>query len=211
MGYNNRANVYARREEYQKALEDYDRVIALFPKTTEELFKWENADQSPMNMSKSYTGRGYVHLALGDTDRAAQDFQRAREVFAMPVDADNLLLEGDRLMKAGRYVDAIWVYDRVLEWDPRDVRALNDRANAYSYLDRFPEAINDLTRVIALDPSFIVAYHNRGFAYAWAGKREKAAEDFRTACGRGFGPACANIDAVPAIEGQRRGGRRTVR
>ena len=204
MGYNNRATVFARREEYGKALEDFNRVISFFPQTTEQLFKWDNADLSPMNMSKSYTGRGNVYLVLGRPDLAEQDYQRAKEVFSMPVDADNLLLEADALSKAGRYPEAVWIYDRILEWDPRDVRALNDRANAYSYMDRFPEAINDLTRVIALEPSFIVAYHNRAFAYAWAGKREKAIEDFRQACSNGFEPACRNIDALPSIQDRRR-------
>ena len=194
MGYNNRATVFARREEYDKALEDFNRVISFFPKTTEQLFKWDNADQSPWNMSKSYTGRGNVYLVLGRPDLAEKDYQRAKEVFSMPVDADNLLLEADALSKAGRYPEAVWIYDRILEWDPRDVRALNDRANAYSYMDRLPEAINDLTRVIALEPAFIVAYYNRGLAYALAGKREKAIEDFRQACSKGFEPACRNID-----------------
>jgi len=186
--------VFAKREEYGKALDDFNRVISFFPKTTEQLFKWDNADQSPWNMSKSYTGRGNVYLVLGRPDLAEKDYQRAKEVFSMPVDADNLLLEADALSKAGRYPEAVWIYDRILEWDPRDVRALNDRANAYSYMDRLPEAINDLTRVIALEPAFIVAYYNRGLAYAWAGKREKAIEDFRQACSKGFEPACRNID-----------------
>lgn len=207
VGYNNRATVLAQREEYGRALEDFDRAIALFPRTAEELFQWENADYSPWNMSKTYTGRGNVNLALGRLDRAEEDFRRAKEVFSMPVDAENLLLEGDALSKAGRYRDAVWIYDRVLEWDPRDVRALNDRANAYTYLGRFPEAINDLTRVIALEPTFIVAYHNRAFAYAWAGKTDRAVEDFRTACGKGFEPACGNVDAVPLLQEQRRSSR----
>lgn len=200
MGYNNRATVFAKREEYGKALEDFNRVISFFPKSTEELFKWENADYSPWNMSKSYTGRGNVYIALGGLERAAEDFKRAREVFSMPVDADNLLVEADTLAKKGLHREAVWIYDRILEWDPLDVRALNDRANAYSYLAQFPEAINDLTKVIALDPAYIVAYHNRGLAYMWAGKKDKAVEDFRQACKKGFEPACKNIDSAQETE-----------
>jgi tetratricopeptide (TPR) repeat protein len=182
------------REEYGKALVDFDRVISFFPRSTEDLFKWENADISPWNMSKSYRGRGNVHLVLGEPDKAAEDFRRAREVFAMPVDTEDLLIEADILSKKSRYREALWIYERILEWDPLDVRALNDRANAFVFMGRFPEAISDLTRVIALDPSYIIAYHNRGIAYARAGKQEKAVADFRQACKKGFEPACDNIE-----------------
>ncbi len=190
MGYNNRAMVLANLEDYANALADLNRVIEMFPKSTEALFKWENADYSPWNMAKTYTARGNLYIALGDFARAEEDFRRAKEVFSMPVEAENLLVEADTLAKKGSYREAIWVYDRILEWDPRHIRALNDRANAYSYIKRFPEAIGDLTRVIALDPSYVIAYHNRGIAYVWSGKPDRAVSDFKKACDRGFEPAC---------------------
>ncbi|MBI5103368.1 MAG: tetratricopeptide repeat protein [Nitrospirae bacterium] len=196
MGYNNRATAYAKIEDYGKALADFNKVIASFPKTTEALFKWENADYSPWNMSKTYTGRGNVYVALGDLARAEEDYSRAKEVFSMPVDAENLLVEADAYAKKGNYRQAIWVYDRILEWDPRHVRALNDRANAFSYMRRFPEAVSDLTRVIALDPTYVIAYHNRGIAYGWSGKPDRAVADFRQACKMGFEPSCRGIEAA---------------
>lgn len=195
IGYGNRAAVYAKSGDYKNAIEDYNRMIAFFPKSMEDLFAWENSDFSPWNMSKAYTGRGNLYVALGDANKAREDFRRAKEVFSMPVDADNLLIDADKYARQKEYRQAIFLYNRILEWDPEHVRALNDRANAYSYLKRFPEAISDFTRVIALEPSYVLAYYNRGVAYAWSGRKNSAIYDFKKACQMGFGPACKSFDS----------------
>lgn len=196
IGYNNRASARARLEDYEGALEDYSRAISFFPKNTEELFRWENSDFSSWNMSRTYTARGNVYVALGQNDRAREDFMRSKEIFSMPVDADNLLVEADSFAKRLNYIRAVELYNLILDWDPEHTRALNDRANAYSYLKRFPDAVNDLTRVISLEPDYVLAYHNRGIAYAWSGKSEQAVSDLKKACQMGFEPSCKGIDIV---------------
>jgi tetratricopeptide (TPR) repeat protein len=196
IGYNNRGMAYAKRGNFEAALDDLSRAISYFPKNMSERAKWENADMTPVNMAKSFVGRGDVYIALGDTERAKADYQRSRKLMSMPVNVDNRLVLADRYAKRGAYKHAIEEYNKILEWDPEHIEALNDRANAYSYLGRYPEAIRDLSRVIALDPDFILAYHNRGIARVWTGKQEQALEDFEQACERGFLPSCESAQAV---------------
>lgn len=201
IGYNNRGMAFARRGEYQLALEDLNKAISLFPKIVSERAKWENADINPSNMSKTYVGRGDVYSALGDSGRAREDYQRSKRLVSMPVNVDERLALANTYAKRGAYKHAIEEYNQILQWEPEQIDALNDRANAYSYIGRYTEAINDLTRVIALEPDLVLAYYNRGIALAWADKKDRAVADFEYACTKGFQPACESIEVV------RRGGK----
>lgn len=196
IGYNNRGMAFAKRGDYELALKDLDETISRFPKSSTEMAKWENADMNPGNMSKTYLGRGDVHIVLGNTDLAREDYRTARRLTSMPVDVDDRLVLADRYAKRGAHKHAIEEYNRILEWEPEHIEAMNDRANAYSYLGRYQEAINDLTKVIALDPNYVLAYHNRGIALAWVGKRDRAVRDFEHACAAGFPPACESAEMV---------------
>ncbi len=202
IGYNNRGSAYAKIGEYRRALADMNKAISFFPKNIQELNKWENADMTPSNMSKTYSGRGDVYIALGDNVRAREDFKKAKDIFVMPpMDVDGVLRMADIYAKKGAFKHALEEYDMILDWDPENIRALNDRANSYSRTKRFPEAIRDLTRVIAIEPGYVLAYHNRGIAYAWSGNRAKAAEDFKKACDMGFQNACKSLEIVKKGDG----------
>jgi hypothetical protein len=194
IGYNNRGMAYARRGEYELALRDLDRTIDFYPKNINDRIKWENADLNAENLAKTYTGRGDVLIALGDSEHARDDFRKAKKLASMPVNVDAQLLMADRYAKGGAYKHAVEEYNRILRWDPEHIEALNDRANAYSYLGRYREAVNDFTRIIALDPDFVLAYHNRGIALAWLGKPDRAVKDFERACAMGFSPSCGSIE-----------------
>ena len=201
IGYNNRGMAYAKRGDFELALNDLDRAIDFFPKNRAEMAKWENADMAPSNMAKTYLGRGDVLIALGRTEMAREDYRMGRKMASMPVNVDDRLVLADRYAKRGAYKHALEEYNKILEWEPEHIEALNDRANAYSYLGRYQEAIRDLTRIIALDPDFVLAYHNRGIALAWVGKTDRAVTDFEHACTAGFPPACESAEIV------RRGGK----
>ena len=201
IGYNNRGMAYAKRGDFELALNDLDRAIDFFPKNRAEMAKWENADMAPSNMAKTYLGRGDVLIALGRTEMAREDYRMGRKMASMPVNVDDRLVLADRYAKRGAYKHALEEYNKILEWEPEHIEALNDRANAYSYLGRYQEAIRDLTRIIALDPDFVLAYHNRGIALAWIGRTDRAVTDFEHACTAGFPPACESAEIV------RRGGK----
>ena len=192
--YINRGMAYAKRGEYVLALKDLDKAVSMFPKSMHERMKWENADLSPENMARTYTGRGDVQIALGNNEQAREDFHRAQLMEKLHVNVDERLFAAGNYAKRGAYKQAIEEYNKILLGDPLHIEALNDRANAFSYLGRYHDAIGDLTRIIAFDPEFVLAYHNRGIALTWEGQKKRAWEDFESACRRGFSPSCEVIE-----------------
>jgi tetratricopeptide (TPR) repeat protein len=72
-------------------------------------------------------------------------------------------------------------YSEIIQRDPRDAVAYNNRGYAYSTLERYPEALVDLSRAIALDPGFAMAHNNRGCVYDAQGRYAEALADFSRA------------------------------
>jgi lipoprotein NlpI len=196
IGYNNRGNAYGKLGMYEHALRDIDKTIAYFPKSQKERMKWESADFTPTNMAKTYMNRGQIYLALGYIDKANADFNRAKQVMFMPVDMEDSMKMANLYSDKGAYDRAIEEYNKILQFDPENIDALNNRGNAYSKSDRYDEAIADFDKVISLRPDFILAYHNRGIAYAWSDQKKRALDDLKTACNFGFKPSCDSIDIV---------------
>ena len=56
-------------------------------------------------------------------------------------------------------------YTKAIELDPKDAKAYFNRGDAYSRLNKYPEAIADYTRTIELEPKNFAAYFNRGLAH----------------------------------------------
>ena len=86
-----------------------------------------------------------------------------------------------RLNKFDRAVED---FSRVIELDPNDVFAYNNRGLARARgLKKYNEAIADFTKAVELDPQFAGAYDNRGIAYQMAGDdKVKACADWKKAC-----------------------------
>src|SRR3989344_4840415 len=76
---------------------------------------------------------------------------------------------------------AVFLYDKVLELDPKDSIAYTSRGHAFNCLGKFAEAVTDLTTAIELDPTNSAAYTNRGHAFDSLGKFAEAVTDLTTA------------------------------
>ena len=70
----------------------------------------------------------------------------------------------------------------LLDLDPDDAVAYNNRAISYGYLGQHQNAVNDYTKVIQMDPDDAMAYYNRGFDYRDLGQWTLAAADEIKAC-----------------------------
>ena len=195
IGYHNRGNAHAKLGNVEAALRDMDKTISMFPREADAADRYEQSDFTAVNMAKTYVNRGSVYLMIGEVELAEADFTRSRAlVSAPPIDVIGTLELADVYFKRKAYGHAIQEYGKVLQWDPENLEALNNRANAYSWTGKYLSAIMDLSRIIALRPDYALAYHNRGVARAWAGQPKKAADDFRKACDLGFPPACESIE-----------------
>ncbi|MBI4691781.1 MAG: tetratricopeptide repeat protein [Nitrospirae bacterium] len=195
IGYNNRGNAYGKLGQIGLALRDMDKTISYFPESQKDIMAWKYADFTAANMSKTYMNRGQMYYMLGDIERANADFDRSKRVFFM-VGKGADLKTADLYSSRGKYMHAVEEYIRLLEWDPDNIDALNNRGNTYSKMNLYNEAIRDFNKVISLKPDFLPAYYNRAVAYSWSNNRERALSDLKTACSMGFGPACEDINEL---------------
>ena len=89
--------------------------------------------------------------------------------------------QGDRLVKAGRYQDALSHYDRAIRMVRRPSYAWTSRGVATKYLGRLEEALRCHENAIRLDPENEVAWCNLGTVYFKRGELGKALECYEKA------------------------------
>lgn len=80
--------------------------------------------------------------------------------------AEQLKNEGNELMKAGRFREALERYTRALELDPRNAVFFCNRAAAHFKLGEHEAAVADCTAALALQPDYGKAHGRLGLALA---------------------------------------------
>ncbi len=96
-----------------------------------------------------------------------------------------LFEKGNSLFMSGKYQDAIGVYTKAIELNPKVALFYNNRGYAYRHLENFKKAIEDYNKAIALDPAYAGAYNNRGIAYGKLGNHAQEIADYNKATGSG--------------------------
>jgi tetratricopeptide (TPR) repeat protein len=103
---------------------------------------------------------------------------------AVMLDRSGLLSEGDLLnnevlASTRNFIISI---NQVLLEDPENALLYNARGEAFSYLGRHSEAIDDFTMALSLDPENASLYYaNRGRSFSLSGDREQALADYNQA------------------------------
>ncbi len=99
-------------------------------------------------------------------------------------DTTAMLDQANQLYQQGQFSEAINVYAQVLEIDPKNAIAYNQRGNAYRQLEQYDLCINDYTQAIqnaSSQAESATYYANRGAAFALQGDLQRALEDFTQA------------------------------
>jgi len=89
---------------------------------------------------------------------------------------EELMAQGNGLLKNGAYTEAITVFRKVLSQEPRNFEAESNLAFSYLQSERYTNAVNEYNRAIALSPRNADCWLNMGYAYEKLGKRSKAVE-----------------------------------
>jgi tetratricopeptide (TPR) repeat protein len=137
--------------------------------------------------AEAYAGRGNGYLAENKYDLALFDFNKALALkpelsSALQQNFEIIYVErGGLEVKDGNYSAAIDDYTQALQRNPLNVRALNDRGDAYNMTGDFDKAIADFTKAIDSDPSYPQAYSNRGLSYFKTGNSDRALRDLNKA------------------------------
>ncbi len=178
--------------DWQNALRDFDRAIALRPKNFEAYNNrglarqklgdlvgarsdYDQSIQLNPQYAKAYNNRGSLQLKSGSLDLAVKDFSRAMTLWpGHPGFASNRGLAYEALGQLDR---AIGDYTRAIRSRPGFAAAFNNRGNAKRKRGQLAQAIADYTEAIRLAPQYAPPYSNRANAHVLRGEFDRAVED----------------------------------
>ncbi|HZS09949.1 MAG TPA: tetratricopeptide repeat protein [Blastocatellia bacterium] len=149
--------------EFDEAIADFDRALAVKPRFVEALIHRGNA----------------WHLK-GESEKAIADFSRAIALDSRRVEAYNN--RGIARQAAGDIAGAIADFDHSIALAPDSSEAWNNRGAAHCVRGEIDAAMADLDRAIALNPDFALAHANRGMTLLMQGKEAEAEQELN----RGF-------------------------
>jgi len=134
--------------EYQKAISDFDKAIAL----------------DPANIA-SYTDRGKAKAYLKDLDGAKKDFEHILTKDSIGDQGQAALYYlGKISYQQGLYEQSIKYYDKLIVLTPKDAELYFNRAAAKGMIMDVAGSIKDYDKAIELKPDYTEAYANRGVA-----------------------------------------------
>ena len=174
-----------RKRTYDRAIQDFDRVLVLEPDNVDALIR-----------------RGDAFVQLGDFGRGMRDLDRA--VSMAPENALAYLMRGLAYGRRGNAIAALQNYDAALKYDPRNADALSNRAAIYLGQGRLDMAIRDLDLSISIDQANPLAFYNRGYAHFVKKEYDRAISDYSSAIALNpqLGLAYNNRGLTRAIAGQ---------
>ena len=150
---------YQTKNQFDRAIQDYDQAIKLDPKH-----------------ALAFNNRGLAYKSKGQIDRAIQDFDQA-----IRVDPRSALAFGNRgnaYQTKNQFDRAIQDLDQAIKLDPQLALAFFYRGNAYGEKGQYDRAIQDYDQAIKLNPNSANAFNNRGDAYAREKDYDHALADF---------------------------------
>ena len=127
----------------------------------------------------SLLNEGKMRFAKGHPEESIDLFSKAAEEGCNPVAV--FLNRGAAFIAMKEYREAEADFDRVLQTDPDNERALYYRGIAHMATGAYQDAIADLNASIAINHNRGVAFLARGIAYAETGREEEAIADFMNA------------------------------
>lgn len=191
--YGKRGMAHFSRNEYQQAIADFDRALALDPvyasayllrgiaysSLSEYQHAIENFDRAlalDTRNTFTYAHRAIAHRKLKNYEQAIVDFD-----CALLLDPQ---LGGASILRSLTYEEfdearrGLGDFDYVLELNPHDAQAYALRGMAFYSLNEYQRAIQNLNRALELDPNDAQVYASRGHVYLELGDIGQAISDF---------------------------------
>ena len=92
---------------------------------------------------------------------------------------ESLFQAGDLAAKEGRLIDMQIAYEKILEDQPDNVRALSGNAAALAWQGKYTAAQETYLRALQIEPTNVDLLNGLGYAYAWNGQYVFAHTRFR--------------------------------
>jgi Tfp pilus assembly protein PilF len=176
--YLNLGTTYHEQGQFDLAIENFSRAIALAP-------RWALA----------YNNRGIAYGKKGLLDKAIQDFDTA--IFLDAKYAETYNNRGTTYGRQGLLDKAIEDFSTSISLNPNGDGAYGNLGYAYFLAGRFDKAVQNYNRAIELNRFNVSAYLNRANVYLKTGMRELALSDLRRGCSLGSQAACAELKTNP--------------
>ncbi|MDZ7968285.1 MAG: tetratricopeptide repeat protein [Nostoc sp. DedSLP03] len=190
------AQGYRLMEQYDKALQNFDRAIELYPRyvvaianrgiTYRLMERYEKALQDlncAIEINPKYdwaiASRGITYRLMERYEEALQDFNRAIEI--NPKYEWAIGHRGSTYWLMERYEEALQDFNRAIEINSKDEWVIAGRGYTYLLMERYEEALQDLNRAIELDPKYEWAIGHRGITYRLMERYEEALQDLNRA------------------------------
>ena len=153
--YRRRALAYLDGEQYERAVDDLDRLLEQVPDDDEALHD-----------------RGLAHYDLERYEEAIADFSRA--IGLNPEDSETYLGRGLAHVRIGRFDEAIADYSTAARLRSDDTTAYAGRAEALIALGHLDRAADDCREALARDADFAVARRMHALVLHLEGDHERA-------------------------------------
>ena len=157
-----RGMVYYDKGQYQRAMEDLNKSIALYP-----------------NNYPDYIWRGRIYNLKGEYDRAIEDFNKAT---AINQNYDHAYWgRGEAYRLKGDLDKALVEFNKAIAINPNSYSAYASRGQTYAIKGTYDKAIEDYNKAIAINPNYSYAYTLRGNFYGLKKELDRAFEDYSKA------------------------------
>jgi Flp pilus assembly protein TadD len=204
--YYNRAVIFYKMGQLDKAIKDFDRSIYLDPSFWEAynskgvaLEKSGRLDSAIADFDKAialdslnykaYNNRGLAFAGLGEVGKAIADYNMA--ITLKPSNNYEPYFNlGVLYGRVGSVVKAIEFFNQSINMNLMHLESYKNRGLCYFYIGQNGKALEDFNRAIELKQDFAEVYFDRGNLYLNTGNRGLALADFQKACNLGNKDGC---------------------
>jgi tetratricopeptide (TPR) repeat protein len=187
---------YMYSKQYEKAMEEYSKIISKYPGDVYGLYKrgvaflYMNQFDAAINdfsevlkVNKddpdAFNNRGLAYSYKGSLELAMKDFDNA-------IKNDNgfsqaYINRGSALIALKEYDKAMKDLDKAIKLEPKNPEIFLQRARLFYIKEDFPKAIKDYSTAIALGLANSKLYYNRANAYFKLKKYDEAIKDYTSA------------------------------
>jgi tetratricopeptide (TPR) repeat protein len=210
IAYTNLGSFFANMGQLNKAIENFDKAIALNPndylahsnrgaafekmgQLDKAIKSYDRAVTLNPNDFTAYYNRGITFERMGQLKKAIEDFEQAIALNPNNYMAHNNM--GILYSRTGLYDRSIESFNHSLDLNPDYAIAYNNRGLTYSFIGQYRRAIEDFNKAILLGYNYGSVYFNRGSMYLRTGSKELAISDFQQGCDLGDREACSALQA----------------
>ena len=205
VAYNSRGIAFETKGQFDKAIKDYDKAIALSPSYYEAFFNRGTAFETKGQLDKAivdydkaialnpsyyeaYANRGMIYEKMGQPDKAIEEYHKT--ITLDPSSHEAYYNLGVLYGKAGLLDKAMESFNASLAINPNRTDSYINRGIVNSLIGRQEMALRDFNSALLLDQGNAAAYFNRGNLYFRTAKRELALSDYQRACRLGNNDGC---------------------